>query len=103
MPYPDQSSADRQFALGVIVLVLVKLWLISPQEMLVRSSPHDDTLFIGLALNILQGDWLGTYNQFTLMKGPGYSMFIALSNILGIPLILSQELLYVAACLTFTL
>ena len=101
MPNLDPSSADRRFALGIIVLVLVKLWLISPQEMLVRSSPHDDTLFVGLALNILQGDWLGSYNQFTLMKGPGYSMFIALSNILGIPLILAQELLYVAACLTF--
>ncbi|NDA15726.1 MAG: hypothetical protein EBZ14_10835, partial [Gammaproteobacteria bacterium] len=71
MPRPnlDPSSADRRFALGIIVLVLVKLWLISPQEMLVRSSPHDDTLFVGLALNILQGDWLGSYNQFTLMKG----------------------------------
>ncbi|XXK27007.1 hypothetical protein ACMAZH_07120 [Arenicellales bacterium nBUS_45] len=52
-------------------------------------------------MNILQGEWLGAYNQFTLMKGSGYPLFIAASNLLGIPLILSQELLYLGACLVF--
>ena len=85
-----------------LTLALVKLWLLSPQEVIARSAPHDDTLFVGLALNILQGEWLGAYNQFTLMKGSGYPLFIALSNLLGLPLILSQELLYLGSCFLFT-
>jgi len=83
-------------------MVLIKLWLLSPQEIVARTAPHDDTLFVGLALNILQGEWLGAYDQFTLMKGSGYPIFIAFSNIIGVPLILSQELLYLGACLAFT-
>ncbi len=83
-------------------MVLIKLWLLSPQEIVARTAPHDDTLFVGLALNILQGEWLGAYDQFTLMKGSGYPIFIAFSNIIGVPLILSQELLYLGACFAFT-
>ncbi len=99
----DHVIASRRFMFGVILLSLIKLWLIAPQEILVRSSPHDDTLFIGWALSMLEGEWLGPYNQFTLMKGPGYSLFIAFSNLIGLPLILSQELLYLGACLVFTI
>ena len=98
-----ESRDSRVWILGCLGLVLIKLWLLSPQEIIARTAPHDDTLFVGLALNILQGEWLGAYNQFTLMKGSGYPLFIALSNILGLPLILSQELLYLGACFLFTL
>ena len=99
---PKKALVDsRSFLLGCALISILKLWLLGPQEILSRSSPHDDTLFVGLALNILQGEWLGAYNQFTLMKGSGYPLFIAASNLLGIPLILSQELLYLGACLVF--
>ena len=96
------SAADsRVWMAACLALALVKLWLLSPQEVIARSAPHDDTLFVGLALNILQGEWLGAYNQFTLMKGSGYPLFIALSNVFGLPLILSQELLYLGSCFLF--
>ena len=98
--YPVSDS--RVWMVACLALALVKLWLLSPQEVIARSAPHDDTLFVGLALNILQGEWLGAYNQFTLMKGSGYPLFIALSNLLGLPLILSQELLYLGSCFLFT-
>ncbi len=97
-----ESPDSRLWLAGCFAIVLIKLWLLSPQEIVARTAPHDDTLFVGLALNILQGEWLGAYNQFTLMKGSGYPLFIAFSNIIGIPLILSQELLYLGACFAFT-
>ena len=99
--YP--ASDSRVCIVACLTLALVKLWLLSPQEVIARSAPHDDTLFVGLALNILQGEWLGAYNQFTLMKGSGYPLFIALSNLLGLPLILSQELLYLGSCFLLSL
>ena len=102
MHRPETSLVNnRSFLLGCALISILKLWLLGPQEILSRSSPHDDTLFVGLALNILEGEWLGSYNQFTLMKGSGYPLFIAASNLFGIPLILSQELLYLGACFIF--
>ena len=96
-----ESRDSRAWIAGCLILVLFKLWLLSPQEIIARTAPHDDTLFVGLALNILQGEWLGSYDQFTLMKGSGYPLFIAFSNVIGLPLILAQELLYLGACFLF--
>jgi len=47
---------------------------------------HDDALFVNLANSIAAGNWLGSYSQYTLMKGPGYSLFLALTHFLGLPL-----------------
>ena len=96
-------SGTKNFVIGCVLIALIKFWLLAPQEIVARSAPHDDTLFVGLALSILQGNWLGDYNQFTLMKGSGYPLFIAFSNVLNIPLIVAQELLYLGACLVFVL
>ncbi|MEO1887687.1 MAG: GtrA family protein [Methyloprofundus sp.] len=49
---------------------------------------HDDALFVWLARSLVAGDWLGDYSQFTLMKGPGYPVFLALTHQLGLPLYL---------------
>jgi len=100
--FKAEPPDSRLWLGGCFAIVLIKLWLLGPQEIVARTAPHDDTLFVSLALNILQGEWLGAYNQFTLMKGSGYPLFIAFSNIIGLPLILSQELLYLGACFAFT-
>ncbi|MFT3867601.1 MAG: hypothetical protein QM715_03780 [Nibricoccus sp.] len=82
-----------------VLLVLFKLWLVSAQTVLaVGHASHDDALFINLARHILGGRWLGPYNELTLAKGPMYSLFIAGSFLLGIPLFTAQHLLYIAAC-----
>ena len=49
---------------------------------------HDDALFVGLAKSLAAGNWLGNYSQYTLMKGPGYPLFLALTHQLGLPLYL---------------
>ncbi|MDD5489276.1 MAG: hypothetical protein PHP25_01160 [Candidatus Moranbacteria bacterium] len=66
-------------------------------------AAHDDRYFIDMANNILKLNWLGEYNSMTLIKGPGYPLFIALNFILGIPLLFSQNLLYIFACVTLVL
>jgi hypothetical protein len=63
------------------------------------GAPHDDTLFMTLGQHLAQGEWLGPYNQFTLMKGPGFPAFLALGYWLGIPASLSIALLH---CLSIT-
>jgi hypothetical protein len=50
-------------------------------------SPHDDLLQVRLALKISKGDWLGSYGDLghlTMVKPPGYPIFLAFSTMLGI-------------------
>lgn len=46
---------------------------------------HDDGLFMRLASEIVAGNWLGSFDQYTLMKGPGYPVFLATASVSGLP------------------
>ena len=81
--------------------VLIKLWLVSAQPILATFTPHDDLLFLILAENLLNGNWLGEFNNRILIKGVFYPLFIAISNILHIPLLTAQHVFYAAACWLF--
>lgn len=82
-------------------LVWLKLRLVAAQPIAaIGWAKHDDYLFLKLAESLLKGSWLGTFDELTLAKGCGYPIWIALTSWLGIPLLLSQHLLYLAAVLT---
>ena len=63
------------------------------------TAGFDDALFFTHGLSILEGHWLGPYSQMTLAKGPGYPLFLAANALIGLPITLTQSLLYIAACL----
>lgn len=85
-----------------VVLILIKLFLVSDQPLFAFSiAVHDDLLFITHAESILKGQWLGDYNNLTLAKGVFYPIWIVITFLLGIPLLFSQHLLYILACLLF--
>lgn len=97
----DASAWNRRkwWLPAALALVVFKLWLVAGQTMVaLGSSPHDDRLFLNLAASLLQGEWLGPYSDKTLAKGPFYSMFIAASFVLNLPLFTSIHLCYAAAC-----
>lgn len=82
------------------VSVYVKLWLVEAQNLTaLGGTVYDDRLFINNANALLQGHWLGPYSNTVLAKGPFYPMWIALMSRIGVPLLLSQHLLYIASCL----
>ena len=58
---------------------------------------HDDGLFIRLATDIASGRWLGGFSQYTLMKGPGFPLFLAATSLSGLPLSATNGLLQIAA------
>lgn len=88
------------FWLLIIFFSLFKLFLLSGQHIFALGyAGHDDRLFINIANNLLRLHWLGDYNKFTLAKGPGYPIWIAISYLLGVPLLFSQYLLYILACI----
>lgn len=87
-----------------IVLALTKLWLVSGATIFAladATSSYDDYLFINLAKALLKGHWLGPYNNLTLAKGPFYPIWIAFTYVSGIPLLMAQHILYIAACSLF--
>ncbi|WP_217593038.1 hypothetical protein [Cohnella sp. GbtcB17] len=59
------------------------------------QAGHDDRLFLTLANDLINGQWLGPYNDLTLAKGPFYSIWIVLSFISGLPLLISEQIFYI--------
>ncbi len=83
-------------------LVAVKLVLASDvQVSLAGTAMHDDALLVHHAASIVDGKWLGAFNELTLAKGPMFSLFLAGVSQLGVRLMTAQALLHALACLVF--
>jgi len=74
----------------------------TPLTILVWQN-YDDNLFIRLGEYLAAGHWLGPYSQFTLMKGPGYPAFLALSHWSGLPITFTQGLFCCLALVVLSL
>ena len=87
------TSFQKKF---IIFTSLLYLWIISHTPALFLAfAAHDEQLYVRLAQNIIVGDWLGKYDSFTLLKGPFYSIWIALCFYLGVPLFIGQAILHI--------
>jgi hypothetical protein len=64
---------------------------------------YDDNLFMRLGMNLAQGKWLGHFNELTLIKGPGYPLFLAVNSWLGIPISLAHAIFYCVALIAISL
>jgi hypothetical protein len=75
-----------------LAILTFKLWLVARDE--VRASPpfQDPLRYAQMADALLQGRWLGDYDQLTLMRKPGYSFWVALVARTGLPLRIAAEL-----------
>ena len=97
------ARASRRATAVVLLIVLPSLfrlvWQVNTPLNIWSGAVHDDGLFLRLAANISSGRWLGPYNQFTLMKGPGYPLFLALSGASGLPVTAMHAFLAIAAIL----
>ena len=87
-----------------LLMVALKLWLVAAQPVVAHgNASFDDRLYLALAEQVLKGNWLGPYSQFTLMKGPMYSLFIAGTFLSAVPLPIAQHLLYLLGCILLVL
>ena len=79
-------------------MVLAKLWLVGGQRLTAYGSlTIDDQWFVERASWISAGKWLGPWEAHTVIKQPGYPLFIAAMHALRLPLLLAHQLLYVFA------
>lgn len=69
--------------------------------MCVWANKHDDLLLAQYADSISRGEWLGEYNNLTLVKGVSYSLFLAFCNVAGLNYSLALCLFYIISVLVF--
>jgi hypothetical protein len=83
----------------IIAAVLFRYWLTAGLPITAHAHGiHDDALFIRLAQSIATGDWLGGFDELTLVKAPLYSIFIAINYLSGLQFKSMEHLLYIVAC-----
>ena len=81
-----------------VVLVLAKLWLVDGQRLTAYGSlTIDDQWFVERASWISAGEWFGPFDAYTLIKQPGYPLFVAAVHAVRVPLLLAHQLVYVFA------
>lgn len=89
---------QRALAAGLVLLVSVGILLLRYQVPVpIALSSVDDELFLRTARSITRGNWLGSYDQLTLVKGSGYSFFIAFCHSVALPLKVGEQLTYLLA------
>jgi hypothetical protein len=80
------------------LLVLAKLWVVGGQRLTAYGSlTIDDQWFVERASWISAGKWFGPFDAHTLIKQPGYPLFVAAMHAVRMPLLLAHQLLYVFA------
>ncbi len=80
------------------MLIVAKLWLVGGQRLTAYGSlTIDDQWFVMRASWITAGHWLGPFDVHTLIKQPGYPMFVAATHAVRVPLLLAHQLVYVFA------
>ncbi len=77
----------------------LSLWLRYRVPVPIGRSAVDDMLFVRAATSLVNGDWLGPFDDLTLAKGPSYPMFMAAMHALGIRLKVGEQATYLLACL----
>lgn len=94
-----QRSTSRNLFFATLTLVsIITLWLrTGVPAYIIADAKYDDELFVRLARSIVAGQWLGPFDNLTLVKGVGYPAFLALAFIVGVPLKIAETLVYLSA------
>lgn len=82
-------------------LLLCGLYMAMVGTLPLEASPisrHDDDLFVSLASHIAAGQWLGSYGELTLAKGPLLPAVIGGAMALGWPVGLALRGIYALIC-----
>lgn len=106
MTFESIRRADRgTLALWVTITLafVLSFWLRRAFPVhAIGTSSFDDLLFIRLAEALRARHWLGDYDNLTMAKGAAYSAFLAVNHALGIPLKISEHLVYLLSALYFS-
>ena len=88
----------------LLLICIIKIIFTSVQDINANISLlYDDVLIVKEADGIISGNWLGEYNCLTLVKGAFAPLFIAFLNIIQVPFLIGQEIIYDISIIFLTL
>ena len=91
---------NRRFLLACCAVALFSLWIRTGFPIHgIAGAGGDDGLFVKLARSLGAGQWLGPFDNLTLVKGMFYPLFILGAFLAGLPLKIAEHLVYLAAAL----
>jgi len=91
-------TVKREWIL-ILVLSAAKLWIAQARTLTaIGWAAVDDAWFLNKAQSLLAGQWLGTYDENTLIKGVGYPLFVAFTHTFSISVLFAHQFFYVIAC-----
>jgi hypothetical protein len=88
-----KSSRNSQLMKLIITVTAVFATLLSPRWWIVDAG-SDDLLFARQAVSLLNGSWLGLFQEGAGLKLPGFQLFLAISAALHVPYFILQLLLH---------
>jgi hypothetical protein len=95
---PKKTQTPREMfrmsKFNLVAILFFNITFIGVPYSIQTWQVYDDALFIRNGMAIRGGDWLGPFDELTLVKGPGYPMFLALNNLFGLNVALSQALFW---------
>lgn len=90
------------FAVAVLAVVVLRLVLgVSMPVSIDATASYYDAWCLNAADSIAAGEWLGEYGATTLVKSPGFPLFLAFCNAAGVDYLLADTMLYILASLFF--
>lgn len=99
-----KKSSELLSGIVIVTLICFRLLLTNRIPLSIDANfSHDDGWVISAAINILEGSWLGEYNQFTLIKGAFSPIFIAAANYMGFSFLGAYTIIYIISCLLFVI
>ena len=92
-----------QISLGVLILLTVfRIFLFLSTPLAGAGDPgSDDWNLLNHAWQLMQGNWLGSWQDNTLSYGIAFPFFVMLCNKLCIPFMMAVALLYIGSILFF--
>lgn len=78
---------------------LLSLWFRAGYPPLGIWAAADEALYVRMAGQIAAGGWLGPYDFLVLAKGAFFPVFVAFNKALGLPLKISEHILYLLVAL----
>lgn len=95
--------SKRTIWIIVILLTILKVLLTFRLPISITADQmYDDQLLYNYTESILDGHWLGVYNNMTLVKGISYPIFLVICNRLMIPYTIGLSLLSIGGAAAFT-
>ncbi len=98
----ELSGAELWFLWGTVILVLCRIWLAWNTPLIADTvMVHDDAGLMNMTQNLMKGNWLGEYSQYTMMKGVTYSLLCTFCGWTRIPYSFMLSIFLISAAYYF--